>query len=362
MRSLALLILSMTNSAMAISENSSFCQAGIRSPHEHHGLYFCCAGSCGSCGEREHECAGLPGGAEHCCVGQILLSDNECSRPEETGCIMLPSASLSAAISEKTEEKKEGKEKKEAAVEVKMRWIHIEKCGQTFATTVYLWGCGAKSRMAQEAINFLVTSTSGTKVLNASKKWKAENCRMSAYNNHTGHYEHRHVIAPVGGHKPFDANRDWGHVALMVREPSARYESHRNYFGQAPSLGHMTMMLTGEENVTMADAERAADMLKSREATMFVGLVEEWNLSIVLFHCLFMPDVKPQVAEMANLHPTAEAKKLKYIGNETAPFDDKDSVVYAAAVDRFFQDVRSNRAVVISNARKWNINISLVEP
>ena len=127
----------------------------------------------------------------------------------------------------------------------------------------------------------------------------------------------------------------------------------------------MTMMLTGEaarENVTMADAERAADMLKSREATMFVGLVEEWNLSIVLFHCLFMPDVKPQVAEMTNLHPTAEAQKLKHMGNETVPFDDIDSVLYAAAVDRFFQDVRTNRAAVISNARKWNINISLVEP
>ena len=121
MRPIALLILAMVNSvsALAESETSGFCQAGIRSAHEYHGLHFCCAASCGGCGEREHECAGLPGGEEQCCVGHILVSDNECTRPEETGCLMLSSASLSAAFAEKKEEKEEKEEEEEEEEERK---------------------------------------------------------------------------------------------------------------------------------------------------------------------------------------------------------------------------------------------------
>jgi hypothetical protein len=60
--------------------------------------------------------------------------------------------------------------------DVNIRWVHMVKCGQTFATTVYAWGCEAK--IATPAINFLVSSRSPGKVIRAAHQWRAENCSV----------------------------------------------------------------------------------------------------------------------------------------------------------------------------------------
>ena len=74
-------------SRIAKNISSSLCAEGIVSTHVHLHKHFCCAASCGTCGESERACSHRAGGAKQCCVRSIIENDRECSNKEDTGCL-----------------------------------------------------------------------------------------------------------------------------------------------------------------------------------------------------------------------------------------------------------------------------------
>jgi len=235
-------------------------------------------------------------------------------------------------------------EQKTAVASVQIRWVHIAKCGQSFATTIYAWGC--EPAIAKHAIDFLVTSKSPSKVTQAAHRWKAENCSVP----------HRHVIPPVESHFPVDYKRDAGHVVTMFRSPKQRNLSDKAYFHRTQTeLGHQTYMMTGTKRPTLVDAKAAARMVSGREL-LFAGILERWNESIVLFHCMFMPETKPLQAQLENLHPgTSSNEQGANVNKSDIPDDPADELLYISALHRFDRDVTAHRSCVNEKAAEWQI-------
>ena len=61
---------------------STWCASGVLA---HDGV-VCCDKSCGQCGGED--CAGLPGGAEHCCLAIITSMAVPCSSYADTACVL----------------------------------------------------------------------------------------------------------------------------------------------------------------------------------------------------------------------------------------------------------------------------------
>merc|ERR1740129_1193768 len=104
----------------------------------------------------------------------------------------------------------------------------------------------------------------------------------------------------------------------------------------------MTNMLLGNwcnsSSASLSDemVQRAVEKVK---AIGFVGLTEEWLLSVCLFHAKFGGDMLQ--AEQVNVRKAPEQSsgdKLVHI-LKSANFTPADQVVYVAAQERFFREV-----------------------
>ncbi|CAE7370572.1 Pol [Symbiodinium necroappetens] len=97
---------------------------------------------------------------------------------------------------------------------------------------------------------------------------------------------------------------------------------------------------------TQSNAEEAARRV--REGFAFVGVMEEWDLSICLFHKMFGGPCRAD--DFANEHPTPNANKTAEGLYDTAPLqgfhDDLDGIVYQQALQSFRQ-----------NLLKYNVSI-----
>ena len=94
----------------------------------------------------------------------------------------------------------------------------------------------------------------------------------------------------------------------------------------------------GRPTMTSEDAEEGARRV--REGFAWVGITEEWKLSICLFHRMFGGACHP--SEFKDTRPS-EPSKTAYADYNTSVLmgwhDDIDAVVYEAALDVFHQNV-----------------------
>ena len=94
---------------------------------------------------------------------------------------------------------------------------------------------------------------------------------------------------------------------------------------------------------------RVIDFIEREMA--FVGLLEEWEKTICLFHASFGGPLF--AAELMNVRPTNGGRASKYNESELGDvLDAADQAVYAAAKRRFERDVRDHRADISQCLRR----------
>lgn len=165
----------------------------------------------------------------------------------------------------------------------------------------------------------------------------------------------------IVGHKKFPVGAAH-QVALMLRDPTERLLSHWTYFHpkqtleaflENPSYRHcMTKSLYGlsgdlggcESNVTVTPAHVARATVHVRQLG-FVGLVNQWETSVRLFHCAYMPKVPLRPVELLNVHASNRTYDR---WRPQVPTDVFDERVYAEAGRRFDSDVRQRAACLDS--------------
>ena len=262
-----------------------------------------------------------------------------------------------------------------------LRWLHIQKCGQSFASTVFLFGC--PQDIARQALRFLSTTKDTKKVLHADQRW-LNDCIAS---NATFGI----ILRPMGGHSPHVGSPQVSsHLAVMLREPEQRLLSHFEYFvaeshpaahgpvrllfpGRMPNATRgmpaqqskyhdwirnqanwhcQTKMLTGLacNSPVQVMPSRVNQALQVVQRAAFVGLLEEWPTSVALFHCKFMGGVGILAEELLNIHKSTDSKPgLKVLDakpeRHRAPdgivrVDAADEKVYSAGSRRLRDDVR----------------------
>ena len=262
-----------------------------------------------------------------------------------------------------------------------LRWLHIQKCGQSFASTVFLFGC--PQDIARKALRFLSTTKDTKKVLHADQRW-LNDCIAS---NATFGI----ILRPMGGHSPHVGSPQVAsHLAVMLREPEQRLLSHFEYFvaeshpaahgpvrllfpGRMPNATRgmsaqlskyhdwirnqanwhcQTKMLTGLacNSPVQVMPSRVNQALQVVQRAAFVGLLEEWPTGVALFHCKFMGGVGILAEELLNIHKSTDSKPgLKVLDakpeRHRAPdgivrVDAADEKVYSAGSRRLRDDVR----------------------
>ena len=189
-----------------------------------------------------------------------------------------------------------------------LRWMHIQKTGQSFASTMLLFGCPLA--IAEPAMQFLYSSHDRKKVLQADQRWRPAWPPCSNASSTFGT-----ILGPFGGHFPLRPSQI-GRLVVMLRDPQQRLLSQYEYFGHQINFSvwvrnraHFhcqTKMLTGSacEAAVPVTSERLAQAIASVKGSdvAFVGILEHWELSIALFHCRFMRGSAVRREELSNLH------------------------------------------------------------
>eukprot|EP00931_Biecheleriopsis_adriatica_P101930 TRINITY_DN76979_c0_g1_i1.p1 TRINITY_DN76979_c0_g1~~TRINITY_DN76979_c0_g1_i1.p1 ORF type:complete len:338 (-),score=35.80 TRINITY_DN76979_c0_g1_i1:265-1221(-) len=227
-----------------------------------------------------------------------------------------------------------------------IRWLHVQKTGQTFAITALRYGC---PRCADEYTQYLKTSESHTKVRDSIETYPPVRCCDP---------EKVFLEKDAWVHEPVRA-KDLGHIVLMLRDPIQRSLSALSFFRGAalekakqgdPKAIHdmrkrfknemrQQSLFLMEGNEKQRTAVAVAERISGPDV-LFVGLVEEWDLSIRLFHSVFeAPPLRPE--ELMNLHPTKNKQTDHYalpsfLHNITDETEDK---LYLAGKTRFYADV-----------------------
>ena len=286
-------------------------------------------------------------------------------------------------------------------------WLHIPKCGSTFETTLYLWGCPATALIAPNVVALEEASQLSS--------WQSEMLKRLR-NAFTNHPEQDTVWCDAVDrtrvpHQPFD-EKYRGKVMTMIRDPGRRivsaFTNHLHAFGLGkerteamhqkvdailaadkngkgqleaiqtfqnwPGVqGCSVKMLTGAGCATNKEPKggyrwkqrviNATNRLLDLSQTAFFGITDLYNVSICLFHAMLGGDLWD--VELHNVHPTTNrtqtnsADQLRELPvepggpplwdfedyNISDPFDQQ---LYDAAVPVFNQRILQNRAYMDS--------------
>jgi len=227
-----------------------------------------------------------------------------------------------------------------------LTWLHIPKCGTSFVNTLVTWAC------PDLADDDLVSPDDVDGPENGPAVW------IEAHSTQCDHY----AVNISAGHDPMpDPVALENGIVTMLRQPEQRiisgYHHHKwGYRGSdkdnlsfkgygAVSAGCSTRMLTGKpcmadegppENVTWEDVSLAVDRLKTNFA--FIGLSDEWDLSVCLFHKMFGSDCHKR--EFINIRQGKENNGTGYDISVLEGFTDEyDNVVYSEAVTLFWANI-----------------------
>lgn len=275
----------------------------------------------------------------------------------------------------------------------KFAWLHIPKTGTTFANTLYH---AANSSLPEDAVLPSAETLDGTQwdlIAEFHKVYPIEDWFDSCF------WYRNPEIKDVGTHESIlqqDFDEWAGNFVGIFREPKARAKSSFKFFtdrckkqdedssergestfqslcGSAPELGCecnmkaptyagrmmglVTKMLTGQsmdstpcsfiigvcpDEHLKPDVDMALERLKGFK---FIGLTEEWDLSICLFHTMFGGNCS--ASEFSNVRETDSVVKEDKTKQEEEMddafwedfVDPYDSVVYGAASRMFWENV-----------------------
>jgi len=190
----------------------------------------------------------------------------------------------------------------------KVAWLHIPKAGTSFANTLASWAC--TSLEEDDAVDNSYSDSSGAYIWGFMEQHRGE-CAKG--------------FSMCGGHAPIETSsgtcNSWkkhaGSFVGMFRQPEQRlisgfHQSCHDVEGNDHTLteyremvaGCSVKMLNGKE--CGADIKVDSDMVETAtrrvdEGFAFVGLTDEWALSVCLFHAMFGGDCHAR--EFKNVRP-----------------------------------------------------------
>lgn len=247
-------------------------------------------------------------------------------------------------------------------------WVHVPKCGTSFINTLF-----RHRGICPNFDDHYLISRAKTGLPDEVQAALDSNRGLAAVDLSAFYAEHYKDLpqwcpgldsqVQGFGHKGVEGNwpRLAGHSAIMVRQPQQRIISAYNHGRHlcpwcnksttlaeyaAVARGCTTRMLTRDGSPcvnsslpTAAESELAVQRLRSGFA--FVGLTEEWNLSMCLFHARFGGECT--ALELLNTRPgkhrDAEHPDFYDIEELQGIEDPYDSLLYAEAKEIFWQDV-----------------------
>mmetsp|Transcript_100311 Transcript_100311/g.284165 ORF Transcript_100311/g.284165 Transcript_100311/m.284165 type:complete len:318 (+) Transcript_100311:62-1015(+) len=242
----------------------------------------------------------------------------------------------------------------------RLAWLHIPKTGMSFANTILTWGC-------PRFPGYLWIGKNCGKVIpcDGPVKWKGcgteQRCGMWAgMKRHFGDkcvkdfnwgFEQGHK--PIGGSPKMRLSDHKGSFLAMFRQPEQRLISgfnHRKhgYRNKKASIGeyarHMSGCATrmiigrqcGEGNISHEDVSEAIQVVEKEFA--FVGLTEEWELTVCLFHRMFGGSCNQR--EFLNVRPGTNYTEQGYNTSVLGGYRDEfDGRLHEAAVKIFWSNV-----------------------
>ena len=257
-----------------------------------------------------------------------------------------------------------------------LRWLHPPKTGTSFVNTMVRWGCpnipdNTFVVPVADTPTDLGSDFNGTISWDwlfskeSGREWLKENCnrRLVTLDPNTlmPHYSlwaHRALIAweipntVVIFRLPLQRTySNYLHLAHHFNESKTPRRSLLQFAKLPKYMSQQAKLVLGrtydDTNIVSAlDANRAADIVA--HGFKFVGLTEEYELSIRLFHAKF--GGVPHDAEFENTRPgikryrdtTARSRTFRYNESDFRGWTDtSDDIVYQAARKRFWRDVRA---------------------
>ena len=255
-----------------------------------------------------------------------------------------------------------------------LRWLHFPKCGATFAVSILSYTCSEHLpawHIAGMALRGGQIDVRMARALRARHRYHGSRCSGR-------------LLLPFHGHSPVPSMRRAGYgpeLVAMFRKPAQRLISAflDNYHawglppkvrlslkGRAPTIaafarfpgiaGCMAKMLAGHQCAAQVEL-RDGKVLRQALATLrsprvaFVGLVEEWEASVCLFHKMLPGNTRPLAAEFRQLgHSVNSRRALRWLPPSSAPgqynesvlegfIDEADEAVYAEARRIFRRNV-----------------------
>lgn len=213
-------------------------------------------------------------------------------------------------------------------------WVHIPKCGTSFGTTLAHYANSSLPEDAQLMPNTEDVELEGGPEKAFIRTWPVKEWFSDLLWEKEGNW---------GDHTALDGNtlqRFHWHLFGLFRSPAARMQSSWEHFAQPIGidpleygksiLGVATKMLAGQAyglectwphrfrcNQVVPDTDTAIARLK---AFKFVGLTDEYDLSICLFHAMLGSECLP--VEFANIRPSKNRSEVNMFEHVEDPYDE----------------------------------------
>lgn len=228
----------------------------------------------------------------------------------------------------------------------KLSWLHFPKTGTSFANSLVSWAC---SDIAEDdAVDMSYSDDSGAFLWGFMEAHPGK-C-LEGFEMCGGH-------APISD-DPKDNCNSWpasrGHFIAMFRQPEQRMISgfHQNCHdveGNEHSLRHYSRLVEGcgvkmmngngcGEDVEVTDQMLTQALFRLGDGFAFVGLTEEWALSVCLFHAMFGGDCHER--EFLNVRPGTNRSEDGYDVSELGGWHDTwDGALYKRATEIFWANI-----------------------
>lgn len=234
-------------------------------------------------------------------------------------------------------------------------WVHIPKTGTSFVNTLLFTAC---LKWPKEAVMDDSMESQGIPYL-FKEHPLGKNC--------PGGFNAEYPAPSEGGHYGLSNElfaKQRGHLVGMFRRPQNRIVSafsqpgapwgavatgHHNFTQYAlHEKGCMTKSLARDgwypcKLGSKAASQEEVDMAVSRlQGFAFIGLTEEWNLSVCLFHAVFGGDIYQEEVAVTRpgQGPIREAASQEFLASLKDWEDRADEEVYAAAAKLFWQQIQ----------------------
>eukprot|EP00427_Karlodinium_veneficum_P009476 CAMPEP_0169077238 /NCGR_PEP_ID=MMETSP1015-20121227/8771_1 /TAXON_ID=342587 /ORGANISM="Karlodinium micrum, Strain CCMP2283" /LENGTH=410 /DNA_ID=CAMNT_0009136747 /DNA_START=33 /DNA_END=1265 /DNA_ORIENTATION=+ len=238
-----------------------------------------------------------------------------------------------------------------------LQWLHIPKSGTSFIATLWNFGCGQGDVQLDYDVDAIAGPNCSTCYDFAlmDRYPKEIYCRKGVFSD-AFETQHQPVtltqiaqgLNVVGffrlpRHRIASAFNEGMHASGfshdMYKQMTSECRGNVTCFANFPGIaGCATRMLTGQKCANESSViwpERITQAIETVHSMAFVGLTEQWNESICLFHLMFGSRLHP--AELKDYHPThvAEESITKEHLELSAYVDEADEAVYAAAKARY---------------------------